>query len=885
MLRRLLRAIKNLLGIRRVERDLSDEVASYEELLAAEQAASGLEPEAARRAARLELGSADAVKEEVRDVRAGALIEQLVRDVRYAFRTLGRSKGFTAFTVLTFAVAIGGLTVIVSLVNALLLKPLPYPESNRLVMVLETGTGRAVGARGHTSAAPNYFDWQRQNSVFERMALYEYHGYNLAGGGEPEQVGGIRVTGGVFDVLGVAPMLGRGLVPADDAERSPRVVVLSHRLWQRRFGADSSLVGRTIPINGQAWQVVGVMPPGFAFPSQWQQLWVPIRLNAEDQSRDSHSFLAIARLKDGMSLAAARIELRTIGDRLAAEYPASNTGETANVFPMRDLWVEDLEQTLRTLLIAVALVLLIASSNIASLLVARDIARRREIAARMALGGSRGRIVRQLVSESLVLSLGGAAVGLGLAAFGIKALVALLPPGLRNVPFRDLASVSLDASVFGVAVLAAVVVGIVAGLAPALTTLPAEPAEILRESGARSATSRRGGRLKSILVGVEVALAVVVLVSAGLLIASIRKLHRVAPGLDPTNVIAQEIVLPQPDFYGPATRVTFCGDMAREVGAVPGVVAVSAVSHLPLTGANAGRSFVVEGAPDPGPADLPSASYGVVCPGYFKTMGIPLRAGRDFAETDRATASPVVIINDRLAARWFPNQDPIGRRIKLGRFDAPLPWITIVGVVGDVHHEWLHQAPEPYLYAPYQQAAWPQMVVTVRSAGNPLGLVRPVREALARAVPGEAIGGARTMEQVLDGSLGHLRFPMVLFSLFAAMALALAALGCFGVASQAVVQRRRELGIRIALGARAVQVYRMVVGQAMLPVLCGLAAGIAGALAFTKVLGGLLYEITPTDPVILMLGSAVLGVATILACLLPARRASQVDPATVLREE
>jgi putative ABC transport system permease protein len=318
---------------------------------------------------------------------------------------------------------------------------------------------------------------------------------------------------------------------------------------------------------------------------------------------------------------------------------------------------------------------------------------------------------------------------------------------------------------------------------------------------------------------------------------------------------------------------------------VPGVVSVSAVSHLPLSGANAGRSFVVEGAPDPGPANLPSASFGVTCPGYFSAMGIPLRAGRDFVESDRATAPPVVVINERLAARWFPNQDPVGRRIKLGRFDTPGLWITIIGVAGDVRHGGLQQTPEPYLYAPYQQAAWPQMTVMVRATGNPLALVRPVREALARAAPGEPIGRAQTMEQVLEGSLGHLRFPMVLFSVFAAMALALAALGCFGVASQAVVQRRRELGIRIALGARLAQVYRMVVGRAMVPVLWGLAVGIGGAVLFTKVLSGLLYDITPTDPMILALGSAVLAVATVLACLLPAHRASRVDPATVLREE
>ena len=349
-------------------------------------------------------------------------------------------------------------------------------------------------------------------------------------------------------------MLGRGLLPGDEADGT-RVVVLSYGLWKRRYGGDSSLVGRSIRINREAWQVVGVMPQGFAFPSRWQQLWVPIGLNAEDRHRGANSFWGIARLKDGVPLGAARTELRAIGDRLALEQPDANTGQTVNVFLMRNLWVADIGQTLRTLLAAVALVLLIASANIASLFVARDTARHREIAARMALGGSRGRIVRQLVSESLVLSLGGAAVGLGLAAFGIRALVALLPPGLRNVPFRDLSSVSLDASVFGVAVLAAVVAGLIAGLLPALTTLPSEPAEILRESGARSATSRRGGRLKSVLVAMEVALAVVVLVSAGLLIASIRKLHQ-WPGARPSNLIAQEIVLPKPDFTA-GGRVSF----------------------------------------------------------------------------------------------------------------------------------------------------------------------------------------------------------------------------------------------------------------------------------------------------------------------------------------
>lgn len=881
MLKRLLRTLGNLFRKQSLDRDLDEEIASYEDLLAAERHAGGLHPEAARRAARMELEGADAVKEAVRDVRAGATMESLGRDLRFAFRTLGRSPGFTVFTLLTFAVALGGLTVIFSLVHALLLKPLPYPESERLVSVLETDDDDLTG--GYTLAAPNYLDWQKENRVFSAMAMYEYRSANLEGGADPEQVGAIRVTGGVFDLLRVVPMLGRGLLPSDDAPGT-RVVVLSHRLWQRRYGSDSSLVGKTIRINGEASQVVGVMPAGFAFPSANQQIWFPINLNAEDQGRASHSFMAIARLKDGVSIAEARSELRTIGHRLAAAYPATNTGETVNVFALQDLWVEGVQNVLSALLAAVALVLLIASANIASLLVARGASRRREIATRMGLGGSRARIASQLVTESVVLSLGGAALGLGLAAAGTRALLGFFPRSLRNVPFRDLTTVSLDGRVVVMGVLVALIAGIAAGLAPALTSLPAEPAELLRDAGARSTTARHTRRLKSVLVGGEVALAMLVLVGAGLLIASVGRLQRVAPGLDPANVIGVEMALPQADFYGPAERVNLCADLSREAALVPGIVSVSAVSHVPLSGANAGRSFVLEGAPDPGPADLPTASFGVVCPRYFQTLGIPLRAGRDFSSADRASAPGVIVINEALGEKWFPGANPVGRRIKLGRFDTDGPWITIIGVVGNVRHTGLAQAVKPYLYAPYAQAAWPQLTVMIRTS-EPLAGFAPLRQALRRAAPAEPISDPFTMEQVVEGSLGHLRFPMVLFSVFAAMALALAALGCFGIASQAVVQRRRELGIRIALGAGRGQVYRLVVGQTMVPVAAGLALGVAGAFGFTRVLQSLLFDIGPGDPFTLVLGAALLGSATVLACLLPARRAARVDPVLVLRDE
>ena len=881
MFRRLIRALGNLFHKGALDRDLDEEIASYEDLLAAEHHAGGLAPVAARRAARLDLGGTDAVKEAVRDVRAGAVLETLGRDLRYAIRTLARSPGFTVFALLTFAIALGGLTVIFSFVNALLLKPLPYPQSDRLVMVLETDSRNPVG--GYPVAAPNYLDWQKENRVFSSMALYEYLGSNLSDGAEPEQVGALRATGGIFEVLGVAPLLGRGLASSDDAPGT-RVVVLSHRLWQRRYGADSSLVGKTIRINGQPVQVVGVMPRGFAFPSAQQQLWLPIGLNAEDQGRGSHSFFAIARLKDGVTLARARGELRAIGDRLARTYPATNANESANVFLMRDLWVQGVQGILRTLLAAVALVLLIASANVASLLVARGVARRREIATRMGLGGSRARIVRQLVTESVVLSLGGAGLGIGLAALGTRPLLGVFPPSLQNLPFRDLSSIPLDATVVAVGVLLALVAGIAAGLAPALTALPAEPAELLRDAGARSTTARHTRRLKGVLVGMEVALAMLVLVGAGLLIASISRLQRVAPGLDPVNVTAVRLALPQADFYGPAERVSLCADLSREVGAVPGVVSVSAVSHVPLSGASAGRSFVLEGAPDPGPSNLPSASYGVVCPGYFRTLGIPVLVGRDFSPADRASAPLVMVVNEALGRRWFPDQSPVGKRIKLGRFETQGPWITIIGVVGNVRHSGLAQPAQPYLYAPYAQAAWPQLTVMIRTATPPAGFA-PLRAALRRAAPAEPIGDPFTMAQVVEGSLGHLRFPMILFSVFAAMALALAAIGCFGIASQSVVQRRRELGIRIALGARAGEVYRLVVGQTMLPVVIGLAFGVVGALGFTRVLRTLLYDISPGDPVTLLLGSAVLGVVTVTACLLPARRAARVDPVVVLRDE
>ena len=880
MLHRMRSAIRNLFGKRARDRELDEEVAGYEQLLADEHVAGGLSPDAARRAARLALEGRDAVKEAVRDARAGAWLEQLGRDLRYALRTLARSPGFTGFTLLTFALALGGLTVIGSLVNALLLRPLPYQQPDRLVSVLETDSDHLVG--GYSVAAPNFLDWRTQNRVFTGMALYEYQDSNLGDGGEPEQVGSLRVTGGVFDLLGQRPLLGRGLLPADDASGAP-IVVLSHALWQRRYGADSALVGKPIRVNGVATTVVGVMPKGFRFPSGREELWTPIALNAEDQGRASHSFWAVARLKEGVSVAQARSDMRGLGDALAKQYPGTNAGETVNVFPLRDLWVQGMQGLLQILLVAVGLVLAIAATNIANLLVARNAARRRELAARMALGGTRSRILRQLITESVVLALGGALLGIALAAPLIRLLVGFMPGAVRNVPFRDVSAVTLEPVVALAALVVALLAGAAAGVLPALTALPAEPADVLREASVRSTAARHTQRLKSTLIGLEVALALVVVVGAGLLIASIRRLSRVEPGLDPRGVRVFELAVPQPDFYGPPERVTLCADLTRELGGVPGVTAVSAVSHLPLSGASAGRGFGVEGQPDPGSGHRPSASYGVVCPGYFRTMGIPLLSGRDFTAADRTGSAPVMIVNQALAAKYFAGADPVGRRIKLGGINSSNPWTTIIGMVGNVRHFGPAREVPAYFYASYNQAAWPRLAIVVRAA--PGASERPLRLAVRRAAPAEAIGATTTMEQVVEASLGHVRFPMVLFSVFAAVALGLAALGCFGVASQAVVQRRRELGIRLALGAGKGRLYRMVVAQAMRPVALGIVVGGAGAIWFARVLTALLYDVTPGDPLTLLLGVIALAGVTLLATLLPARRAARVDPSVVLRED
>jgi putative ABC transport system permease protein len=559
------------------------------------------QPVTERISARVPGNLREAVHEEnIRKRRGGNLFADLIQDLRYTVRMLRKSPGFAALVVLTLALGIGGNTAIFSLVNDALLKPLPYGDPDRLVMVWETMAGQAHSE--NIVAAPNYLDWEKQNDVFERMAIFEFLGYNISGEGDPEIVGGLRASSGLFDLLGVQPMMGRTFTKDEEAPGKDHVAVLSYGLWQRRYAADRSILGKSIRINQESYTVIGVMPQGFAFPATQQKLWVPIGFNEGDRSRESHSFYVSARLKAGVSFQKARAEMDTIGLRLAQAYPEISHGNSATITPMRDLFLEDFRQVMLTLLLAVGFVLLIACVNIANLLLARGSSRRKELALRSALGASGSRIIRQMMTESLLLSLVGGVAGLALALGISPLLLRIMPASLKNIPFRPIATIHPDMRVLAFTLGVALLTGILFGIGPALHAFSVAPGESLKEAGSRGNSAGSGRRVREALVVAEVALALTVLASAGLMITSMRHLLAVPPGFNPNGVLTMEMALPQKDFYGPPTRPLFCRQMEEHISEVPGVLSVSAVSQLPMDG-GAARAVTFEGRPEPAPAD------------------------------------------------------------------------------------------------------------------------------------------------------------------------------------------------------------------------------------------------------------------------------------------
>ena len=825
----------------------------------------------------------------------GKSVDNLLQDVRYSARTLLKTKGFTIAAVLALALGIGANSAIFSVINAVLLRPLPYRNPERLVIVSETNTQPQVMSDQIPVAPANFTDWREQNQVFESIGACANNIFNLTGAGDPERVMGMFATADMFDVLGVKPVLGRTHSAEEDTPGSPRVVILSHTLWQRRFNSDASVLEKTITLNNEPYTVIGVMPADFqsitripggvAFADS--ELWLPFSSTARAaefmRNRNTHLLAVIARLKPDVTRERAQAEMSTIAGRLEEAYPNSNSGFGINITPMHEQIVGKTRPMLLVLVGAVAFVLLIACANVANLLLARAAARQKEIAVRTALGASRSRIIRQLLTESLLLSLIGGTVGILLALWGVDLLRALGP---RDIP--RLKDVGLDFEVAGFTLIISMLTGLIFGFAPAIQASKPDLNEALKEGSRGSTGSFARARLRSLLVVAEVALALVLLVGAGLMIRSFFRLQQVSPGFVAENTVAMEVALSINKYAKPEQQRAFFQQALQKIESLPGVHAAGITNSIPLSRGDRSTGFTIDGRPNPAIGEGPSASVRTISADYFKAMGIPLLKGRAFTELDSTGAPDVTVINEALARRYFPNENPLGKRLlstRLQLLGGDPVTREVVGVVGDVRHFGLDVEPRPEMYLPYNQDPWPGMHLIVRASFDPTSLVSAVRNEIWAVDKDQPIFNIKTMEQRVAESTSQRRFNMLLLVVFAAVALALAAVGVYGVMSYSVSQRTHEIGIRMALGARAADVVRLVVAQGMTLALVGVVVGLIAAFALTRLMTSLLYGVSATDPVTFAVISLILIGVALGASFVPARRATKVDPMIALRYE
>jgi putative ABC transport system permease protein len=807
-------------------------------------------------------------------------------DLKHAIRTFTKAPGFAAATVIVLALGIGANTAIFSIVHAVLIRPLPFGDPERLVQLWHTPPKEQFpGVPTFSLSAANYLDWQQQNTVFEGSAVYGFQQFRLTNGADAKQINAARVEPTFFSVLRVQPMLGRAFAPTRE-DTSANVVVLSHRLWQSDFGADAAIVGKEVRLDGTPRTVIGVMPPNFQKPG-WALLWTPLVWEpAEKAVRGEHSLAAVARLKAGVSVGAAQSQLDTIAARLAEQYPADNAGWGAKVVPLRDETVGDVRRPLLILLGAVLFVLLIACANVANLMLARALGRRKEIAIRTALGASRSQIVRQLLTESLLLSAVGAVVGLLVASFATQLVVAYLGESLPAV-----GDITLDQPVLLFTFAVAVFSGALAGLVPAWRTSQTHPNEALKQGLGRTDASAAGLGTRRTLVVVEVALSLVLLVGAGLLIRTLWNLRTVSPGFEPQQVLTMTVGVAANDFTNEEQQSAFYSEVLRRVRALPGVEAAGLADSLPLEGGSM-QPIAVEGN-TAAMAHQPEVGVRLVTPGYFRAMRIPIVRGRDFTEADRASTPGVVVVSEATAKQFWPGQDPIGKRLTMTFFPERVR--EVIGVVGDIKDRGLDNAdPVSTLYWPVAQFYWPKqfgsfrarpLSLAVRTAMDPAGAASTISATIRQLASGTPVYEVRTMADRVAESISPQRFNMFLLAAFAGLALLLASVGIYSVVAYTVRQRMREIGIRMAMGAQGRDMLRLLIVGGMRPTLLGIAIGLAAALALSRVLATLVFGVRPIDVPTFLAGSLLLATVSFLASLIPTYRATQVDPLQVLREE
>jgi putative ABC transport system permease protein len=820
-------------------------------------------------------------------------MESIFQDIRYSVRSLIKTPGFTAVAVIVLALGIGANTAIFTVVNAILLRPLPYPDSDKLVMLWETNPRFQIGIDTLPVTHGNFMDWREQNSVFEYVSALGVGRWNLTGAGEPDRISGASVSPNFFRLMGTEPKPGRAFLDDEDRSGAGKVVVISHSLWQRRFAGQADVIGKPMTLDGESYTVIGVAPEGFQFPranelpffvgvATQTDLWRPMTLTDDfvNKKRANHQLCVIAELRPGVTREQAQTEMTAIAERLEQSHPDSNQGIGVKVVPLNEQVVGNVRAALLVLMGAVAFVLLIACANVANLLLARSSARQKEIAIRTALGASRRRIVRQLLTEALLLSMTAAVIGTLLSLWGVKAMLSLSHNNLPRV-----SEISVDVRVLGFTVGIALLTSVLFGLIPALQASKINLSESLKEGSRGLPGGRRSNQVRSLLVIAEVALSLVLLIGAGLMIRSLASLLKVDPGFKADSTLTMHIALLGSKYPGANQQIAFFEEVTHRVETLPGVQSVGLISSAPLSGGVYAGGFSIEGRVLTSETDELVADRRMISPEYFNALGIPLLKGRGFSDRDDQASPGVAIVSESWARRFLPNEDPIDKRVKLGGRDSTRPWLSIVGIAGDVRDTALESDARPCVYIPYPQFPSSGMTLVVRTAFEPTPLISAIRDEVWTVDKDQPLTEVKTMDQYLADSVSPRRFNAMLLAIFASLALVLASVGIYGVISYSVTQRIHEIGIRVALGAESLDVIKLVVGRGMALVVVGVVIGLAGALALSRVMTSLLYGVSATDPVTFAVVSVLLVAVALLASYIPARRATKVDPMIALRCE